>query len=246
MKVWVILPAFNEADNLPPLLEGISQALSRALYGYGVIVVDDGSRDRTREVALRYTSMLPLSLATHDTNMGLARTMQTGIRAALDRAERDDIVVTLDADNTHPPELIPDMVAAIGQGSDVVIASRYAPGGTEEGVPVMRRVLSLGIGVLLRVRFGLKGVRDYSCGYRAYRVSLLRRAAERYGPALIESRGFTVMAELLVKLRPFAPRIVEVPLHLRYDRKRGPSKLRVLHTVTEYLLLLFARIPVAR
>jgi dolichol-phosphate mannosyltransferase len=151
----------------------------------------------------------------------------------------------MDADNTHPSDLLPRLIEEIRRGADLVIASRYVPGGVEEGVPLIRRILSAGIGVLMRLRFGLSGVRDYSCGYRAYRARLVQAAAARYGPRLIESRGFTCMAELLLKLHALRPRVVEVPLHLRYDRKRGGSKMRVLQTVGGYLALLFTRIPSA-
>ncbi len=243
MKVWLLLPAFNEAGNLPPLLEGVAATMGAAGIPYGVIIVDDGSTDETRAVAAAFRRHLPVQVVAHPQNRGLARTIETALGAVLSQTEGGDVVVTMDADNTHPPNLIPPMVEEIRRGADLVIASRYAPGGTEEGVPLLRRVLSHGIGMLMRLRFGLRGVRDYSSGYRAYRARLLQAAARHYGARLIESPGFTVMAELLLKLQPFRPRTVEVPLHLRYDHKRGGSKMRVLQTVTGYLGLLFTRLP---
>lgn len=243
MKVWVLLPAFNEAENLPPLLEGVAAVLGPAGLPYGVIVVDDGSTDDTRAVAAAAAPRRPVQVVAHAQNRGLARTIETALGTVLRQANAADVVVTMDADNTHPPGLILRMVDEIRRGADLVIASRYAPGGAEEGVPLLRRVLSHGIGVLMRLRFGLQGVRDYSSGYRAYRTRLLQAAVHRYGSRLIESPGFTVMAELLLKLQPFGPRVVEVPLHLRYDRKRGGTKMRLLQTVAGYLGLLFTRRP---
>jgi dolichol-phosphate mannosyltransferase len=104
-------------------------------------------------------------------------------------------------------------------------------------------VLSVGVGWLLRLRFGLPGVRDYSCGYRAYRASLLQRAMAAYGDRFIEARGFVVMTELLVKLAPLRPRIVEIPLDLRYDRKIGASKMPTARTIAGYLRLACAARP---
>ncbi|MGH7429677.1 MAG: glycosyltransferase family 2 protein, partial [Candidatus Methylomirabilaceae bacterium] len=101
--------------------------------------------------------------------------------------------------------------------------------------------LSAAVGWLLRLRFGLAGVRDYSCGFRAYRAATLQRAVAAYSARLIESSGFVVMTELLVKLAPFGLRIVEVPLYLRYDRKVGPSKMPAASTIAGYLRLVFAR-----
>ncbi|MGH7753827.1 MAG: glycosyltransferase family 2 protein [Gemmatimonadales bacterium] len=238
----MLLPVFNEAGNLPPLLEELAAAIRPTGAAVEVIVVDDGSTDETATAAAR-AGGLPAQVVSHERNLGLARAIATGLGAILPQAADADVVVTMDADNTHPPSLIPAMLAEIRRGADLVIASRYVPGGLEEGVPPLRRLLSHGVGLLLRVRFGLRGVRDYSCGYRAYRTGLLRAAAARYGARLIESRGFTVMAELLLKLAPFHPVTVEVPLHLRYDRKQGASKMRLGQTIGGYLGLLLTRLP---
>jgi dolichol-phosphate mannosyltransferase len=241
-RTWIVLPAFNEADNLPAVLDGIA-AVESLLRECAVVVVDDGSTDGTAEAASAHMGGLSLRVLSHPGNRGLARTIDTGIRAAIRNAGADDVVVTMDADNTHSPALIPRLLRRIEQGADVVIASRYTRGGREDGVPLTRRILSRAIGILLRLRFGLCGVRDYSSGYRAYRARLLQAALAAYGDRFIESDGFQVMAEVLVKLSVYSPRIAEVPLHLRYDRKHGQSKIRLLPTVAGYLWLLAAPRP---
>ncbi len=239
--IWLILPAFNEARNLPRLLTGLESTLGPPRTAYRIVLVDDGSSDSTPEIARAWERRVPLQVVRHGRNRGLARAVESGIAWVLPRAGAGDVIVTMDADNTHPPHLILVMGDAIQDGADVVIASRYLPGGAEEGVPLTRRILSRAISALLRLRFGIPGLRDYSCGYRAYRAGLLQAAARRYGGRLITAQGFTVMAELLIKLAPFRPRIVEVPLHLRYDQKRGASKMQLLRTVVEYLALLASR-----
>jgi dolichol-phosphate mannosyltransferase len=241
MRVWVVIPAFNEEENLPPLLEGVAHALREAGAEFTIVVVDDGSEDGTRRVAEASVERISVQVIGHECNRGLAEAVKTGFRAALAQADGGDVVVTMDGDNTHPTQLLPTMLQEIENGADLVIASRYARGGMEEGVPPVRRLLSRGIGVLMSLRFGLHGVKDYSSGYRAYRVALLGAGVRRYGDALIEAPGFTVMAELLVKLWALRPRIAEVPLHLRYDRKRGASKMRLRRTIAEYLVLLLSR-----
>ncbi len=243
MIVWAILPAFNEAENLPPLIQGLAEALEAARVDYRILVVDDGSEDNTASAAAAHSDRLPVYVITHQNNQGLARAIETGLGWVLSRSAPDDVIVTMDADNTHSPSLLPQMIARIQGGSDLVIASRYARGGMEDGVSFFRRMLSRGIAVLMRVRFGLQGVRDYSCGYRAYRAHLLHAAAAAYGSRLIEGRGFAVMAELLLKLQPFHPVVTEVPLHLRYGLKLGASKMRIMRTVGEYLALLCTWAP---
>ena len=242
VNTWIVLPAFNEAENLPPLLEAIAETVAAAHFRCTAVVVNDGSTDCTLAAAKIYEGKLPLRIVSHEQNMGLGRTIETGIRTTLCAATDDDIIITMDADNTHSPALIPRMLSEVARGADIVIASRYAPGGMEDGVPLMRKVLSHGAGKLMSLRFPMPGVRDYTSGYRAYRVKVLRAGANRYGDRLVETRGFTVMAELLIKLAPFCSHIAEVPLHLRYDLKRGESKIRVLGTTAGYVRLLCSRL----
>lgn len=237
--VWVVLPAYNEAASLPPLLEGLA-ALPRSLV-WRAVLVDDGSHDGTGDVARAGATRLPIDVVVHEQNRGLAAALRTGLEYACARAAPDDVIVTMDADNTHDPAQIPQMLQAIAGGTDLVVASRYVRGARQVGVPIHRVLLSAGVGWLLRVRFGLPGVRDYSCWYRAYRASLLQRALGRYGARLIEASGFDVMAEVLIKLAPLRPRVAEVPLLLRYDRKPGPSKMPTMRTVLGYLRLLWSR-----
>ncbi|MDR7520988.1 MAG: glycosyltransferase [Armatimonadota bacterium] len=236
--VWIVLPAYNEAAGLPLLLEAIGRAGRGAIWH--TVVVDDGSRDETGAVARAFAGRMRLDVLTHPDNRGLAAAIRTGLEHACRLASPEDVIVTMDADNTHRPEQIPAMLAALRDGADVVIASRYVRGARQAGVPPHRALLSAGIGWLLRVRFGLPGVRDYSCGYRAFRAGLLQQALEAYGDRLIESQGFVVMTELLVKLAVFRPRIVEVPLDLRYDWKVGASKMPTGKTIAGYLRLMCA------
>jgi dolichol-phosphate mannosyltransferase len=243
-RVWIVLPAFNEAAGLPELLRAVEAAGRGAWH---VVVVDDGSRDGTTAAARAFAGRLPVHVLAHAQNRGLAAAIRTGLEHACRAAAPDDAIVTMDADNTHRPEQIPDLLAALGSGADLVVASRYAPGARQAGVPAHRALLAAAVGWLLRLRFGLPGVRDYSCGYRAYRASLLQRALAAHGDRLIETRGFVVMTELLVKLAAFRPAIVEVPLDLRYDRKVGASKMPTAATIAAYLrLMMMTRPPQGR
>jgi dolichol-phosphate mannosyltransferase len=122
-------------------------------------------------------------------------------------------------------------------GADLVIASRYVSGGDDSTAPALRRLLSRGAATVFRTMFPLDGFNDFTSGFRAYRVSLLRRANDHWGERLVEERGFACMVELLLKLRHWSPQIAEVPLVLRYDRKASASKLRIARTIAQYLKL---------
>jgi dolichol-phosphate mannosyltransferase len=235
MNVTVVLPAFNEERDLPPLLDRIGNSMSSAGVSYSILVVDDGSTDGTADIALRAAARWPVELIKHSTNRGLGAAIRTGLTAA---SQLDGAVVTMDADNTQDPALIPDMVAVLEQGYDVVIASRFQDGAAEIGVAPHRRMLSHAAGNIMRVLVRFKGVRDYSCGYRVYRASIIRRLLEEYGQDFIRENGFACMFELLVKLKAIRAKATEVPLVLRYDLKSGESKMCVLRTLARYWVVL--------
>jgi dolichol-phosphate mannosyltransferase len=236
--IFIVLPAYNEAGSLGGLLTRINEAMALASLEYEVIVVNDGSTDRTLDIAERQQAAMPLSIVDHKRNRGLGEALKSGLVMASAKARDQDIIVTMDADNTHPPELIARMAEKIGEGYDVIIASRYQGGADEVGLALYRKALSRGASLLLRALFPMKGVRDYTCGYRAYRASSLKEAVSRFGDRLIEESGFSCMVELLLKLRRLGIRCYEVPLVLRYDQKGGASKMRVIRTIRRYLVVM--------
>ena len=156
-------------------------------------------------------------------------------------ASGNDIVITMDADETHSPGLIPRMVGMVREGHDVVIASRYQPGARVVGLSTPRRLVSYAASWLFRIVFSHPGVRDYTCGFRAYRGSVLAQAASRYGSQFVEAQGFQCMVDILLKLRKLDVIFGEAPMILRYDLKRGASKMRVARTIRQTLTLLVKR-----
>ncbi|MDT8910138.1 glycosyltransferase [Amycolatopsis sp. PS_44_ISF1] len=235
-RAHVVLPAFNEEGSLPALLRRLSDvSLTEQLT---VWVVDDGSADDTVAVAESGFGDLDVRIVRHLINLGLGRAVQSGLRAVLEVADPADLVVVMDADDTHDPGLIRLLRAEIAAGSDVAICSRFVPGGDDRTAPFGRRLLSRGAAQLFHRALAVEGVRDFTSGYRAYRVSLLARASAHWGERLVEEQGFACMVELLLKLRHCRPVITEVPLALRYDRKQGPSKLKLRRTIVQYLKLL--------
>ncbi len=237
-KVWLALPAFNEEASLPELLERIGEAFVDSRIPYEVIIVDDGSSDDTAKIASSMSFQMPIQLIQHQVNQGLGVTLRDGLREAVDRAGDRDIIITMDADNTHPPGLIAQMVRLINEGCDVVIASRFQSGARVVGVPFERHILSIGARVLFTGLFPTRGVRDYTSGFRAYRTSVLRQAFAEHGDNLVSEKGFSCMAEVLLKLRRQGALFGEVPLRLRYDQKGGESKMKVFRTIWLTLKLL--------
>jgi len=239
-RVILALPAYNEAENLPSLIDQAEEVFRAKHLSYSIIVVNDGSTDATGEVLARLKGEERVSVVTHDHNRGLGAAIKTAIGSALDMsASSSDIIVNMDADDTHDPSYIPQMTEKIwNQGYDAVIASRFQKGSREVGVPIFRRLLSRGARMLFQIFLRLPEVRDYTCGYRAYRASLLSGAVQKYGDRLITREGFACTDELLVHLSTLTQKITEIPFVLRYDKKRGRSKLPLVRTIWETLKML--------
>ena len=238
--ILIVLPAYNEAAGLPALLRSIRQVMDEGRLAYKVVVVDDGSSDGTWDAITANVAEMPIVPVRHEVNRGLAEALRSGLQVAVGQAGPDDVIVTMDADNTHAPGLVMRMLGLIREGHDVVIGSRYVSGARVVGVPFHRRVLSGGASLLMRTVFPIEGVRDYTCGFRAYRASILQAAFARYSERLISQKGFSCMVDILLKLRTLEPDPImgEVPLVLRYDLKHGMSKMRAARTIVDTLVLM--------
>jgi glycosyltransferase involved in cell wall biosynthesis len=209
----VVIPTYNEADNILPLAEGVlSQDPSLE-----VLVVDDGSPDGTgARVEEAGRSERRLHLLSRPGKLGLGTAYLAGFRYALERGyER---VVTMDGDGSHSPSHLPALLAAARE-SDLAIGSRYVPGGGIRNWPFHRRLLSATANLYTRKLLGLP-VHDCTSGYRAYS----RRVLEAVDPFSIRSSGYAFLEEMLHRVHRAGFRIAEVPI-LFEDRTAGVSKI---------------------
>lgn len=236
-----MLPTYNEEKRLGQLLDRVDETLCEAGLPYLVIVVDDGSTDRTATIVGERAGRIPVTLKSHSRNKGLGETIRDGLYAAAALADERDVILTMDADDTHAPGLILNMTRMIWEGHDVVIASRYQPGSRTIGVPMLRRLLSYAGSVFLRILFPTSGVKDFTCGYRAYRAAVLQQAIEYYGKEFLNQKGFECMVDILLKLRRMNIIFGEVPMILRYDLKEGFSKMKITRTIVNTLRLIAKR-----
>lgn len=215
MNVTVVLPAYNEAGNITPLLTELVRSAKNADLSLRIIVVNDGSADGTRtEVERLQSQMEGLTLISHPTNLGLARTLKTGIAAACE--DGCDAAVFMDCDMSHRPEDLPRLVAALEAGADVVLGSRFVPGGRMVGVPAWRAAISRAGNVVGRLVLALP-VRDLTTGYRAMRRTVLESVA-------LSEDGFTIQLESVVKAAAAGFRLAEVPITLE-TRRHGESHM---------------------
>lgn len=239
-KVIIGIPAYNEEAALPKLLDKF--ILLEEVFGNSlrIVVVNDGSSDQTASILEEYSDHhYFIHYIHHSQNRGLGAAMSTLFNHLLENYNDQDIAVTLDADNTHNPKIIPTLVSKLeNEKLDVVIASRFTEGGEEIGLSFIRKVYSRGAKLFFKLFFPIPNVNDYSCGFRAYRIGYLRKAFDYYDGKMITSNGFECMVEILARFSKIGVKAGESPLVLEYNLKETPSKMNVTKTISGYFRLL--------
>jgi dolichol-phosphate mannosyltransferase len=237
-KVYIGLPAYNEEIALPRLLERIVRLMATSGTTITTVLYNDGSRDRTLAIAQEWQQRMPLVILGLAENRGLGAGLRALVAHAVSTGADDDVLVLMDCDDTHDPEQVSEILAAMAAGANVVVASRFKSGALVQGVPWLRRMTGLGAMMLFKLIHPVRDVWDYTCGYRGYRIGVLKAASDRYGAGLIREPGFACMVELLLKLNALGLRFAEIPLQLRYDQKPTASKMDVGSNIRRLLMLL--------
>jgi dolichol-phosphate mannosyltransferase len=237
--IHVLVPLYNEEPNVPGLLAGVRACLEPLGVPFRVLVVDDGSTDRTAEACRRAAGPeLRLEILVHPRNAGPGAAFRTGFLHLLREADPLDLVVTLEGDTTSDPGILPRMLHRVWEeGDHVVLASCYLFGGGIRGTRAHRVLLSHFANGLVKTTMGLSGLATLSSFYRVYQVSALRAMHARWGDAFITTRGFECMVEVLYRAARLGLRVSEVPMVLDGARREGRSKMRVLRTSLAYLRL---------
>jgi dolichol-phosphate mannosyltransferase len=215
--VWLILPTYNEADNLDALVRAVLPQLEGTGLAHTVLVVDDGSPDGTGEIADRLAADLsPVRVLHRVRKQGLGRAYLAGFELALDAGA--DLVMEMDADFSHDPRDVPRLIAAAG-AADLVLGSRYVPGGGVENWGLRRRLLSRGGCAYARVLLGIP-VRDLTGGFKCFN----RRVLEAIDLADVRADGYAFQIELTYRAVRAGFRVAEVPILFR-ERRDGASKM---------------------
>jgi dolichol-phosphate mannosyltransferase len=215
MRATVCLPTYDERANLEPMLRALAAVLRE---DDRVLVIDDNSPDGTGELADRLADELEFVSVLHRPHKeGLGPAYLAGFRRAL--AEGADLVLEMDCDFSHDPADVPRLIAAVEDGADVAIGSRYTAGGHVGNWGLARRVVSRG-GSIYTALFLRLGVKDPTAGFKCFR----RRVLETIDPDTITSRGYAFQIETTFRAKRHGFRIVEVPITFD-DRTQGASKM---------------------
>lgn len=213
-EVWVVLPTYDEAENLEKIVSAVADRLPGS---HRILVVDDNSPDGTGEIADRLARERDDVAVLHRTDKeGIGPAYLAGFAEAL--AAGASTIVQMDADFSHDPAYLPELIAATRQ-ADLAIGSRYVRGGGVENWGALRRAISRGGSTYARIMLGV-GVRDLTGGFKAWR----REALERIDLGQVATRGYAFQVEMTYRALGAGLEVVEVPIIFR-DRDLGASKM---------------------
>ena len=217
MKTLIIIPTYNEHDNLRPLLQEIFSYVPHT----DILIVDDNSPDGTGELADELSSENPHVHVLHRAGkLGLGTAYIAGFKYAIEH--NYDLGFEMDADFSHDPRYLPDFLKAI-ENADLVIGSRYIPGGATPNWSFLRRFISGGGNLFARFMLGIP-VHDCTAGFRCYR----RKVLESIGLDTIQAQGYAFQVELAYRTTRQGFKVVETPI-VFMDRRVGKSKMT--HTI---------------
>ncbi len=238
-KLFAILPCYNESLNIVDLIgEWLEQADKLQTEGYTlqVVGIDDCSTDETKRRILEQCAQHDnVQLVAHEINKGLCGGLNTAISYFLEHGDAKDLMVLMDGDNTHNPSYIHAMLEKLKTGKDCVIASRYCEESSIVGVARHREFMSDMAKHYYSLVLRVPGVKDYTCGYRVYTYPSIQKLVAGFGKDPIKEKSFACMMEFLYKLYLTGALFGEVGFGLRYDNKKGDSKMRVFKTMRSSL-----------
>ena len=247
-KIFYILPSYNEALNLDALLNKFKKFYKKKNINILIVIVDDGSKDNSIEIIKKFikrnnTKKFNIKIIKHKKNLGLGHALKTGFEFCFLKGNYNDILITMDTDNSHTVSVSYEMGNKIFSNKyDIVIASRYQLASRTKGLNELRKVLSFGAAILYKVFFPIENVKDYTSGFRAFRLGKIRNAWKS-NKNFFSEKGFSASADILLKLYNYKNIIKfgEMPINLRYDLKKGDSKMKIFKTIYLNLVLIVKR-----
>lgn len=236
MKVVVIIPTYNERENIIELLTKLERAKKKITnHQLHFLVVDDNSPDGTQDLVRKFAKDYPHVYLITGQKQGLGKALLRGMHHAVDKLGAE-IIAQIDADLSHDPLVLPQFIKVLDRGADFAVGSRYIPGGSiPPNWAIHRKIYSVIGNSIVRYGLGFPAVHDWTGGYRAYYKKYFEAAKE----TLARYRGYVFQIALLHKSVLNGAKVVEVPIHFT-DRRFGHSKIapsEYIRNVLEYVAL---------
>lgn len=242
-RLLVLIPVFNEEQNIPFLLESLIKIQNqyKKTLSLSIYLIDDGSTDQTAIIARKNSRKLSLEVIEHGSNRGPGAAFATGFAALRRIVRADDWVLTMEGDNTSKLEIIEKMFVRAREGFDVILASPYQYGGGFSQTTLLRRFLSSAANLIVKDLLDIRGILTVSSFFRLYRGSAVQRLQKTFGSAILEKRGFESMVELVMKMVMLHLSISEVSMLLDSSKRHGKSKMKIWKTAVGYFSLWHCR-----
>lgn len=231
--IYFLIPAYNEAVNLPGLSINLSKYVKQQKL---IIIIDDGSTDNTREVITKLSKTYPVKRIGYKKNQGAGYAFKFGFKKFIPNLKSDDLVITMEADNTSDYSKLEKMIQ-LAKIHEIVLASPHKVGGAFKSVSLMRTVLSKISSQIDSMVFGINNVKTYTSFYRVYNARLLKQLNAAYGNRLVTNNGFNSVIEILLKANRLGADIVEIPAEVDWEKRLGKSKMNILKNAKGHLSL---------
>jgi dolichol-phosphate mannosyltransferase len=237
--IFLILPSFNEEKNLVKIFKKINNL--SIIKNITVILIDDCSTDKTKDIKFK-KNKFKIIYKKHAKNMGLSIAMETGFNIVRKKAKRNDLIITMDSDNTHPIKIIPGMINVLKKNnSDIIIASRFLPNSKVKGINFFRKCLSVVGKYAFSYLYPHKNLKEYNCNFRIYRSYLIKKLMK--DKKFFKNEDFNITVKILLSLigNDKNLKISEYPLILNYHYKIGSSKMNILKNILLTLRLIILK-----
>ncbi len=244
--IKIILCAFNEAQNLQKLIPSIIQEFELMQRKFEIIFCLDCSTDNSVEVINKFKINCPITILPIENQRGLGLAYKKAFLHVIFNALDDDLIISFDADCTHNPEQLKDMIKIFEEKKlDFMVASRFVNSSSISHFPKYRILISKSISLFLQFFFPIRSnsckIQDYTSGYRIYKNSCLKKIYEKLNINFIAEKDFTCLIEILIKLKQFdiINSFAEYPIKYEYGEKIGASKLRLGKNLIRLIILFF-------
>lgn len=242
--IKIIFAALNEEKNLPKLIADISKSFNYSNSTYQIIICIDASSDDSFKILSELQKTYPIKILEFQNQRGLGLAFKRLIKEATIDSSDDDLVISLDADNSHACSQFEEMIKYFNEHQlDLLIASRFCKSSKSKGFPLYRQLISKSVSIILQTLFPITNksgtkLKDYTSGYRIYKAAILKKSLEAYGNNYIAETEFTYTCEFLIKLARINAIIDETPISYNYDQKVGKSKLKIGKNFLRLMILI--------
>lgn len=250
--IKIIFCAYNEEQSLPEFIHNLTHELHILNREFEIIVCLDGSQDSSWEILNEAKKSHPITILEVKNQRGLGLAYKRLFLHVIENSSDDDLIISLDADNTHNPKQIKEMVEHFEKNLlDFLVAARFCGKSVMKEFPIHRQFISKSISILLQILFPIRNIsgtklQDYTSGYRIYKTDKLKKLFAIHKDKFITEPEFTYTCELLINLSRLKPRVDEIAISYDYSKKIGKSKLRIFRNFRRLIILLMKEFSIKK